>query len=63
MSALAGMAKAVLAAVIAGLGALGASLVDDKSLGDVTSGQWVAVALAFFVALAAVYGVPNRSAE
>lgn len=57
---IANSAKAILAALIAGLGALSASLVDNKSLGDVTDGQWVAVAVAFFVALGAVYGVPNR---
>lgn len=53
-------AKAILASLIAGLGALATALVDDKSLGDVSDGQWVAVVLAFLVALAGVYAVPNK---
>lgn len=53
------IAKALIAALIAGLGALGAVLVDDKSLGDVTDGQWVAIVLATLVALGTVYRVPN----
>lgn len=61
MSKLAPFAKALLAALIAGLGALASALVDDKSLGDVSDGQWVAVVLAFLVALAAVFAVPNAS--
>ena len=59
MSRIAPYAKAVIAALVAGLGSLGAVLVDDKSLGDVTDGQWIAVALAFLVALGAVFAVPN----
>jgi hypothetical protein len=62
MNKLGGIAKALLAALIAGLGSLSAVLVDNKSLGDVTDGQWVTIVLATLVALAAVYGVPNRSA-
>ena len=61
MNVLAGFAKAALAAVIAGLGALATALVDDKSLGDLSDGQWVTAVLATLVALAAVYAVPNKS--
>lgn len=53
-------AKAILAALVAGLGALATALVDDNSLGDVSDGQWLAVALAFLVALGAVFAVPNK---
>lgn len=60
MNAVAPYLKAFVAAVIAGLGALATALVDDKSLGDVSDGQWVAVVLAFVVALSAVFAVPNR---
>ena len=52
--------KAVVAAFVAGLGSLAAVLVDDKSLGDVTDGQWVTVAIAFLVGLGAVFAVPNQ---
>lgn len=51
-------AKAVLAAVIAALTALGTALTDET----ISSSEWVAVALAFFVALGAVYAVPNKPA-
>lgn len=51
--------KALMAAFIAGLSALSAYLVNDTSLADITAGQWCQVALAFFVALAAVWAVPN----
>lgn len=60
---LAGMAKAFLAAAIAFLGAISTALIDDKSLGQLTDGQWVTAALAGLVALGAVYGVPNRASE
>ena len=60
-STLASMAKAFLASLIAGFGSLSTALIDDKSLGDVTDGQWVAVVLAALVALGGVYALPNRS--
>ena len=60
MNAVAPYAKAFLAAVIAGLGSLATALVDDTSLGDVSDGQWLAVALATLVALGAVFAVPNK---
>jgi hypothetical protein len=55
MDRLAGMAKALLAALISFLGAVSTALIDDKSLGELTDGQWVTAVLG------AVYGVPNRS--
>lgn len=61
MDTLKGMAKAILAALIAGVGSLSAVLVDNKSIGDVTDGQWVAIVLATLIALGAVYGVPNKT--
>lgn len=52
-------AKALYAAAIAGLAALGGLLVNDTGLGDVTAGQWIFVALAILVAFGGVYGLPN----
>lgn len=51
--------KALVAALVAGLSSLSAFLVNDTALGDITAGQWVAVAIAFLVALGAVFAVPN----
>jgi len=56
MSKFAPYAKAVLAAAIAGLGALGTALTD----GSVSTAEWVAVASAVVVALGVVWGVPNK---
>lgn len=50
--------KAVVGGLIAGLGALGAALTDER----VTAGEWVAVALAVVVTGGAVYGVKNPPA-
>jgi len=52
-------AKAIVAAVMAGLGALGTALAD----GSVTGTEWVVVASSVFAALALVWGVPNAPAE
>ena len=60
MKNIAPYAKAVVAALIAGLSMLSGFLVNDTSLGDITSGQWVSVAIAFLVALGAVFAVPNQ---
>jgi hypothetical protein len=57
------IAKAVIGAIIAGLGALAGILVGDVAIDDVSAGQWVTVALATFVALGAVYAVPNASSS
>lgn len=59
MSQLSAYAKAVLAAIVAALSALGAALTD----GGVSASEWVAVALAFFVALGTVFAVPNGNPQ
>lgn len=51
-------AKAIIAALIAALTALGTGLTD----GGMSASEWVAVALAFVVSLGAVYSVPNAPA-
>jgi len=50
-------AKALVGALIAGLGALAVALADN----DVTSAEWVMVASATLVALGAVWAVPNAT--
>lgn len=54
------MLKALVGAIIAGLSVLAGYLVNDTSLSDITAGQWVAAIIAFLVALAAVWAVPNN---
>lgn len=54
-------AKAIYAFVVAGLGAIATVLVNDASVGDLTDGQWVTVALAALVAGGGVFGIPNRT--
>ena len=54
------IAKAVIGAATAGLGALAAVLVGDVGIDDVSTGQWVTIALATATALGAVYGVPTQ---
>lgn len=54
-------AKAIVAALVAGLSALSAQLVSGESLGDLEAKDWLAVAVAFLVALGAVFAVPNES--
>jgi hypothetical protein len=56
---LAQAAKAILAALIAGLTALGAYLTQTTNLSDITAGQWVFAAIAALVALGGVYGIQN----
>ena len=56
MGALAPYAKAVTAAVVAGLSAAAAAL-DDETI---STQEWVTIAIAFFVALGAVWAVPNK---
>jgi hypothetical protein len=55
--------KAIVAAAIAFLTSLSTALVDDKSFGDITDGQWVVAVIAFLTALAAVWAVPNTPSE
>lgn len=52
-------AKAIVGALVAGLGALGTALTD----GAVSAQEWVAVASATLVALGVVFGVPNRDPQ
>lgn len=49
-------AKAIVGAVVAGLGVLQQAL-DD---GHVTGNEWLAVTVATLVALGAVWAIPNR---
>ena len=53
-------AKAIYAAAVAGLGALGAVLVGDLSLSAVTAGQWVVIATAALLAFGGTYKITNR---
>jgi hypothetical protein len=55
MAVVAQYAKAITAAIVSGLGAVAAAL-DDNSL---SSQEYVTVAIAFFVALGAVWAIPN----
>lgn len=52
-------AKAIVGAAVAGLTALGTALADNQ----VTTVEWVGVAVATLGALGIVYAVPNRPAE
>lgn len=49
-------AKAVVAAVVAGLGVAGTAALDNS----ITLGEGIGVATAFFVALGVVWATPNR---
>lgn len=55
--------KAFVGAAIAFLSALSTALVDDKSIGDLSDGQWVVAVIAFLTAFAAVWAVPNTPPE
>lgn len=57
MSNFAPIAKALIAALVAGLGVIGASLGDG---GAITAQDYVSAAIAFLVALGAVFTVPNQ---
>lgn len=52
-------AKAILAALIAGLTSLSTALVDGNGFNSVTDGQWLVAVIATLTALAAVWAVPN----
>lgn len=52
-------AKAIVGAAVAGLTALGTALADNQ----VTTVEWVGVAVATLGALGIVYAVPNKPAE
>ena len=51
------IAKAITAAIVAGLTALGVALADN----GVTTQEWVTVVIAFLLALGAVYAIPNAN--
>lgn len=52
-------AKALVAALTAGLGALGTAWADDV----ITNQEWIGVAVATLAALGVVFAVPNKQAE
>jgi hypothetical protein len=52
--------KAIYSALVAGLGALGTVMVGSVELGDVTQGQWVAIAGTMLVAGGGVFGITNK---
>lgn len=55
--------KALVGAAIAFLTSLSTALVDDKSFGDITDGQWVVAVIALLTAFAAIWAVPNTPPE
>ena len=64
MTTFAPYAKALIGALVAALGALGAALTPDADgLVSVTPGEWVAVVSALLVGLLAVFAVPNKDPE
>lgn len=52
-------AKAITAALVAGLGTLATALADD----GIEAQEWVWVAISFLTALGAVFAVPNRTPD
>ena len=64
MDKIAPYAKALIGALVAGLGTLGAALTPDAGgLVSVNAGEWVAIVSALLVGLLAVFAVPNRDPE
>jgi nitrate/nitrite transporter NarK len=64
MNKIAPYAKAVIGALVAALGALGAALTPDATgLVSVNEGEWVAVVSALLVGLLAVFAVPNKDPQ
>ena len=61
MKKIAPYAKAIVAAIVAGLGSLYQALDGDPS--NVTSQEWVAVAMTTLAGLAVVFGTPNKDPE
>jgi hypothetical protein len=55
------VAKAIYSGLIAGLSALGGYLTNNTSLGQITAGQWVFVALAALISAGGVYGISNAA--
>lgn len=54
---------AAYAFVVAGLGSVVTVLVDDKSIGDLTDGQWAVALLAALVAFGGVYKLPPSGTQ
>ena len=52
--------KALVAALVAGLSVVSTQLAGGQSLGGLTAGDWLGAAIAFLVALGAVFAVPNK---
>jgi len=66
MNSVAPYAKAITGAIIAALSALSVALIPDSAAGatsNVTSSEWVTIAIAFLVALSAVWAIPNTDPE
>lgn len=59
MNRIAPYAKALIGAVVAGLGALSVALED----GSISSQEWISIVAAFLVALGAIFAVPNAQPE
>jgi hypothetical protein len=55
--------KAFFAAATAALSGLAAVLVGNASIHDVTTAQWVTIALATLISFGAVFGVTNAPAK
>ncbi|HTR78225.1 MAG TPA: hypothetical protein VMH39_08950 [Gemmatimonadaceae bacterium] len=55
------IAKALAGGILGALTALGGYLTNSTSLGQVTAGQWVYVAIAFLVGTGVVYAIPNAA--
>lgn len=59
-----GMTLRAIFAAAAALGTgLAAVLVDNASIGDLTDGQWVTIALGALVAFGGVFGISNVKAK
>jgi hypothetical protein len=55
--------KAIYATVVSALGSLAVVLVGDAGLDDLSSGQWITVALAALIAGGGVYGIANAPSK
>ena len=55
--------KAIYATIISALGSLAVVLVGDAGLDDLSSGQWITVALAALIAGGGVYGISNAPSK
>lgn len=63
MNSVSQYAKAIVGALIAFLTSTSTALVDDKSIGDISDGQWVVAVIAFLTALAVIWAVPGSPSE